>query len=214
MQKSPLKFEIIAVGPLAANCIVIREERSSEAVIIDPGDEPDRILDFVKKGALKVKCIVCTHAHFDHVGAVPEVKAETGAVVALHAAELDLWEGVRDQAALWGYEIDSLPPPDLLLKDGDFIAVGEVRLQVIHTPGHSPGGICLYGAGLVATGDTLFAGSIGRTDFYGGDHGRLLQSLHRLARLPRDTIVLAGHGPASTIGEEVENNPFYQELEL
>lgn len=214
MLNGPLKFEIIAVGPLAANCVVIWEGRRLEAIIVDPGDEPERIVDFVKKGALKVKCIVCTHAHFDHVGAVPEVKSETGAFIALHAAEMEIWEGVRDQAALWGYEIGPMPPPDLLLKDGDFIAMGESRFQVIHTPGHSPGGICLYGFGLAVTGDTLFAGSIGRTDFYGGDHGLMMQSLRRLARLPAGTVVLPGHGSSSTIGEEVKNNPFYQELAL
>ncbi|MDA8388168.1 MAG: MBL fold metallo-hydrolase [Nitrospiraceae bacterium] len=209
-----MRFEILAVGPLAANCVIIWERQSLGAIVVDPGDEPERIVDLINDSSLKVGCIVCTHAHFDHVGAVPELKEATGAPVALHADEIEIYSGVRDQAALWGYEIDPLPPPDVFLKDGDYVEVGAVRMEVIHTPGHSPGGICLYGPGLAVTGDTLFAGSIGRTDFYGGDHGLIMRSLRRLAALPGDTIVLPGHGPSSTIGEEVENNPFYQELGL
>ena len=214
MRKGPLQFEILVVGPLAANCIIIWEGRTSGAIVVDPGDEPERILDFIRGRSLKVECIVCTHAHFDHAGAVPEVKEATGAPVALHAGEIEIYEGVRDQAALWGHEIGPLPPPDILLENGDFISMGEARLEVIHTPGHSPGGISLYGFGLAATGDTLFAGSIGRTDFYGGDRELIMRSLRRLAALPADTLVLPGHGPSSTIGEEIKNNPFYQELGL
>ncbi|MDA8172213.1 MAG: MBL fold metallo-hydrolase [Nitrospiraceae bacterium] len=210
MQKGPLQFKVLEVGPLAANCIIVWEKISAGAVVVDPGDEPDRIMDFINNSALKVKYIVCTHAHFDHVGAIPEVKAATGAPVAVHADELEIYQGVKDQAALWGYSLAPLPPPDVLLRDGDFINIGALRFEVIHTPGHSPGGICLYGENVAITGDTLFAGSIGRTDFYGGDYGLIMRSLRRLAALPEDTLLLPGHGPSSTIGEEIKNNPFYQ----
>lgn len=214
MRNGTLQWQTLEVGPLAANCIAAWDGRSAEGIIIDPGDEPDLIIGLIKDKALKVKFIVCTHAHFDHVGAIPEVKAATGAPVAVHEAEIEIYHGVRDQAALWGYSVDPLPPPDLLLKNADVINLGDLRLEVIHTPGHSPGGICLYGGGVAFTGDTLFAGSIGRTDFYGGDYGLIMRSLRRLAALPEETIVVPGHGPSSTIGEEVKSNPFYQELQL
>ena len=209
-----MRFKAFSVGPLAANCIVVWDARSKEGMVVDPGDEADTIMEFVGKEGISVRHIVCTHAHFDHVGAIADVKESTGALVSVHKDEMGLYEGVSDQAALWGYAVDPLPPPDRFLEDGDYLEVGGLRLKVIHTPGHSPGGICLYGEGVVITGDTLFLGSIGRTDFYGGNHGLIMKSLGKLASLPPETIVLPGHGPSSTIGEEVKNNPFYQEIQL
>ena len=209
-----MKYKVLEVGPLGANCVIAWDESSKKGIVADPGDEPDRILDLIKSEALQITHIVCTHAHFDHIGAVSDLKEATGAVIAIHEAELEIYEGARDQAALWGYELADLPKPDLLLKDGDRIAFGGIVFEVIHTPGHSPGGICLYGQGVVITGDTLFAGSIGRTDFYGGDSALIMESLRKIARLPGQTIVLPGHGAATNIAREIKTNIFYQELRL
>ncbi len=204
----------MAVGPLQSNCIIVWDSDSKEGMVIDPGDEPETIMDFIEKEGLSIRHIVCTHAHFDHVGAVPEIKERTGAPVSIHKDELELYEGVADQAALWGYKLESLPPADRLLEDGDHLEAGRVKVEVVHTPGHSPGGISLYGNGILITGDTLFLGSIGRTDFYGGNYGLIMKSLAKLAAFPPETLVLPGHGPSSTIGKEVKNNPFYQEIDL
>ncbi len=213
-QKNQMRFNVMPVGPLAANCIVVWDPVLKDGMVIDPGGEPETIMDFIEKEGISVKLIICTHAHFDHVGAVPEIKEKTGAFVAVHKDELGLYEGVADQAALWGYSLEPLPPADRLLEDGDYLEAGQIRFKVIHAPGHSPGGICLYREGVVITGDTLFLGSIGRTDFYGGDHALIMKSLAKLAALPPKTVVLPGHGPSSTIGNELENNPFYQDIDL
>lgn len=198
----------LAVGPLEANCFLIGEEDSRKAMLIDPGDEPDRIMDRVRADNLSLEYIVCTHAHFDHVGAVPDIKGETGAKIIIHRDELEIYQGARDMAAFWGYDIDPLPEPDLLVEEGEEIRLGALSFRVLHTPGHSPGGICLFGEGVVVTGDTLFAGAVGRTDFHGGDLNKLKESFQRLLSLPPETEVLAGHGPNSTIGRERSENFF------
>jgi len=198
----------LAVGPLEANCFLIGDEDSRKAMVIDPGDEPDRIMAVVKDGNLSLEYIVCTHAHFDHVGAVPDIKDETGAKIVIHKDELEIYQGARDMAAFWGYDISPLPEPDMLVEDGDEIRLGALSFRVLHTPGHSPGGMCLFGAGAVVTGDTLFAGAVGRTDFHGGDINKLKGSFKRLLSLPPETEVLAGHGPNSTIGRERSENVF------
>lgn len=201
-------LKTIAVGPLESNCYVIGDENTKKGMIVDPGDEPDRIMEAVKKLGLDVEYIVITHAHFDHVGAIPEVKEATGAKIALHKEDMTLYEAATDQAAFWGYQMDSLPKPDMFLGEGDEIKIGSLSFKILHTPGHSPGGICLFGEGMVVTGDTLFAGSVGRTDFHGGSERRLKESFKRLLDLPENTRVLAGHGPDSTIGTERRDNPF------
>ena len=198
----------LTVGPLESNCFIVGDERSKRAMIVDPGDEPDRIMSAVGEEGFSVDYLVCTHAHFDHVGAVPDVRKETGAKILVHKDELDIYHAARDMAAFWGYDMEPLPEPDLLVKDGDEIKLGALLFRVLHTPGHSPGGACLFGEGVVITGDTLFAGSVGRTDFHGGDMTMLKQSFGRLLALPPDTKVLAGHGPASTIGRERSENFF------
>lgn len=202
----------LVVGPLESNCFIIADENTKEALLIDPGDEPDRILDLIAENNLKVKYIVCTHAHFDHVGAVPEIKKETGSEIVIHRDELDLYRHTKDQAAFWGYELDPLPDPDTLVSEGDKLEIGDLKFEIIHTPGHSPGGICLYGEDILITGDTLFSGSVGRTDFYGGDIEKLKRSFKRLMALPDKIKVLPGHGPQSTIGQERTNNIFSYEM--
>jgi hydroxyacylglutathione hydrolase len=202
----------LAVGPLESNCYIIGDGFSRKAMIIDPGDEPDRVIETLNATGLAPEYIVCTHAHFDHVGAVPELKKETGARIVLHRDELEIYRAAGDMAAFWGHTLDDLPEPDMLVADGDKIRLGDLAFTILHTPGHSPGGMCLLGPGLVITGDTLFAGSVGRTDFYGGDMRKLKQSFKRLMTLPSETNVLPGHGPASTIGRERTDNFFSQEI--
>jgi len=202
----------LVVGQLETNCFIIADETTKDAMIIDPGDEPDRIIDVVKENNLKVKYITCTHAHFDHLGAVADVRDATDAKVVIHKDELEIYNGARDQAAFWGYELEPLPEPDMLVDEGDKLEIGDLRFEVFHTPGHSPGGICLYGEDVIFTGDTLFAGSVGRTDFYGGDMNKLKKSFLRLISLPPKTKVFAGHGPSSTIKEEKTGNFFMEEI--
>lgn len=202
----------LTVGPLECNCYIVADEQTKEAILFDPGDEPDRIMDVIRENGLTIEYIVLTHAHFDHVGAVPDIKKETNAKVAVHEDELEIYDSVKDQGAFWGYDVVPLPPPDMLLKEGDEIKIGGLRFNVLHTPGHSPGSICLLGEGVVITGDTLFQGAVGRTDFYGGDMDKLKASFKRLLTLPDETRVLPGHGPLTTIGKERSENLFSEEI--
>ncbi len=207
-----LEINEIVVGPLEVNCYIVYDTENREAIVVDPGDEPDRILDIITADNLKVRYIICTHTHFDHVGAIPELKEKTAAQIVIHEKEAEIYEAARDMGAFWGYDVDPLPPPDIFVSEGDEIKTENLVFKVIHTPGHSPGGICLYGNGIVITGDTLFAGSVGRTDFPGGDMNLLKESFKRLLTLPEDTVVLPGHGPRSTIGREKRENFFINEV--
>ena len=207
-----ISYDIIAVGPLQANCFIIYDPETKEAIVVDPGDEPDRIIDTFDEKKLQVKYIICSHAHFDHVGAVPEIKEYTKAPLLIHGDEMDIYNAAKDMAAFFGYDISELPSPDTILKEGDEIRIGNNLFKILHTPGHSPGGICIYGNGLLVTGDTLFAGSVGRTDFHGGSIERLKESFKRLMSLPEETVVLPGHGPTTTIGRERQENFFNEEI--
>ncbi|BCB97244.1 MBL fold hydrolase [Dissulfurispira thermophila] len=204
----------IVVGPLEVNCFIVADDISKKAIVVDPGDEPDRIIDIIKSKDFIVKYIICTHGHFDHVGAVSDLKKETDAKVIIHKDELVIYSAAKDMAAFWGYDLEPLPDPDVLVKDGEDITVEDMSFKVFHTPGHSPGSICLYSEGIVVTGDTIFAGSVGRTDFYGGDINKLRESFKRLMSLPENTRVLPGHGPETTIGREKRENMFIDELVL
>lgn len=181
-------------------------------MVIDPGDEPDRILDYVTEKGLMLVKIVCTHTHFDHIGALPELKESLKVSIAMHKDEVVIYKRAKEMAAVWGFQIDDMPAPDVLLTDGDEVVVGGLKFKVLHTPGHTPGGICLLGNGVVITGDTLFAGSVGRTDLPGGNMPALKASFKRLMTLPAQTNVLPGHGPASSIGNEQSNNFFNYEI--
>jgi glyoxylase-like metal-dependent hydrolase (beta-lactamase superfamily II) len=207
-----VEVKSISVGSLEVNCYIVYDGDTKEAMVIDPGDEPDRIQEMIQSSGLRVKYIVCTHTHFDHVGAIPELEESTGAAIAIHRDELDIYRAAKDMGRLWGFALDSLPEPDRFLKEGDELHIGKLSFTVLHTPGHSPGCICLYGEGLLFTGDTIFAGSVGRTDFPGGSLNRLKESFKRLLELPENTRVLPGHGPSTTIGTEKEENFFVAEL--
>ncbi|NOZ68356.1 MAG: MBL fold metallo-hydrolase [Deferribacteres bacterium] len=202
----------LVVGPLDTNAYLIGDEATRQAVVVDPGDEPERILDLIKDSGMEVNAIICTHAHFDHIGAAGDIKNATGARILLHRDDLENYELVRDQAAIWGYDIDELPPPDGFIEEGNNIQVGNLSFRVMHTPGHSPGGICLYGEGIIITGDTIFKGSVGRTDFPGGSVERLRESFKRIIALPDETAILSGHGPETTVGTEKRENFFVREL--
>ncbi len=204
----------IAVGPLQANCIIVADDKSKKAIVVDPGDESDRIVGIINEMGLTAEVIVCTHGHFDHIAVVGDIKNQTGGRVAIHRDELELYYGAKDMAAFWGHSIDVPPEPDILLSEGDTLTIGDLDFSILHTPGHSPGGICLYVGNTVITGDTLFKGSVGRTDFYGGDVNKLKQSFQRLMALPEGTNVLPGHGPATTIGHEKKFNMFSEEFLL
>jgi len=202
----------IVVGPLQVNCYVVADEATRKAIVVDPGDEPDRILDIIKKHGLEISAIVCTHGHFDHVGAVAELKKDTGAPVMLHHDDIAIYNAANTAGSMWGFDVDPQPEPDGWLKEGDTISFGNLTLTVMHTPGHSPGCVCLYGHGVLISGDTLFAGSVGRTDLPGGSYATLKQSFRRLMALPEETNVFAGHGENSTIGHEKRENMFSGEM--
>jgi hydroxyacylglutathione hydrolase len=207
-----MKIENVIVGQLQNNCYIVYDEKSLDAMVVDPGDEPERIIDVIEGNKLRVNYILCTHAHFDHIGAVPDIKEKTGAKVVMHKNDLELYLSAKDQAALWGYDLEPLPAPDMFVNEGDELIIGSLKFKVLHTPGHSPGGICLYGEGIILTGDTVFAGSVGRTDFFGGSVEELKKSFKRIISLPLLVKIFPGHGEFSTIKEEKETNFFVQEL--
>jgi glyoxylase-like metal-dependent hydrolase (beta-lactamase superfamily II) len=207
-----MKIETIVVGPLQVNCYVVYDEKSLEALVIDAGDEPEKILKFIRDRNLKVSSIICTHAHFDHTGGISAVRDKTGAKVMLHVDDLEIYMSVESQGAVWGFNIVQPPHPDLFVRDGEEIIAGDVKLRVMHTPGHSPGGICLHTGGIIFTGDTVFAGSVGRTDFYGGDLGALKASFKKVLSLPSETKILPGHGNWTTVADEWQQNFFIHEL--
>ncbi len=199
----------LTVGPIMANCFIVGCEETKEAVVIDPGDEADKILMALAKSHLTVKYIINTHGHFDHVGANKRLSEVTKAPILIHTLDAPLLNQLSATAAAWGLKTENSPEPDRLLEDGDTITFGTITLKVIHTPGHSPGGISLYTDGHVFVGDTLFAGSIGRTDFPGGDYEVLIAAIrNKLFTLGDDVKVHPGHMGDTTIGVEKKTNPF------
>jgi len=203
--------EILPVGPLQCNCSIIGDETTREAMVIDPGDNIPQILDVIRKHNLRVKHIVITHAHIDHVGGAMKLRAATKAPILLNQNDYALLKMLDMQAAWIGVSSPGEVAIDQSITTGETIAAGSCTAQVLHTPGHTEGSICLYfptEKKLVA-GDTLFAGSIGRTDLPGGSMQKIMRSLHdTVLALPDDTVVVPGHGPLTTIGEERDSNPF------
>jgi len=208
-----LIIKALAVGPFMANCYILGCESSHEAAVIDPGGDTDRILLALAESKLKATTLINTHAHVDHAGGNAKMKAATGAQLLLHALEVPLLEHISASAAMWGLSVEASPPPDRTVAGGETVSFGTISLQVIHTPGHSPGGISLYTDGYVFVGDTLFAGSIGRTDLPGGNYNTLISSIqNRLFTLGDNVRVFTGHGPETTIEHEKRFNPFVNML--
>ncbi|MFZ0820695.1 MAG: MBL fold metallo-hydrolase [Candidatus Acidiferrales bacterium] len=222
-----LIHEILPVGMLQCNCHVVGDPVTREAIVIDPGDEVGRILEVIARHRLNVRAILNTHAHIDHVGGLRKIREATGAPVMMHESDLGLYRALDMQAKWIHMPAPPMTEVDEFLREGRGIRWGDYELGVMHTPGHTEGSVCLYlpqkdDANLQATdlthsgalfaGDTLFAGSIGRTDLWGGSTEDILKSLHtKLLVLPDDTVVFPGHGPVTTIGDERESNPFLQE---
>jgi len=206
--------EHFPVGPLGCNCTILGDEERGEAIVVDPGGEHERILG--RLAALKLKCvgIVHTHTHFDHVGSTAEVQEATQAPTMLHEKDLFLYKGLQMQVDTFGLPFDApeVVEIDRFLSEGDTVCAGDVEAGVLHTPGHSPGSLCLTLGGdrpIVIAGDTLFQHSIGRTDLWGGDMTQIIDSIEKkLLTLPDETLVITGHGPSTTIGQERAMNPF------
>lgn len=199
----------LVVGPIGANCIILGCEKTAEAVVIDPGDEADKILLSLAEARLTARYIINTHGHFDHVGANKRLKEATGADILIHSLDAPMLSELSTTAMAFGLRAENSPEADRLLEDGDEISFGDITLKVIHTPGHTPGGITLCTDTTAFAGDTLFYGSIGRTDLPGGNFNTLISSIkEKLFQLDDGVKVYPGHGPATTIGNEKRFNPF------
>ena len=205
-------FESLAVGPLGVNCFIVGCETTREGIIVDAGGDAGSIIAAVERLGLIIHQVISTHGHFDHVGANRAVLEHFKAHLLIHAADVPMLGRAADVARAYGLQGDNSPEPEQFLTDGMEISFGSCRLTVLHTPGHTPGGCCLYLADekAVITGDTLFADSIGRTDLPGGSHQQLLESIRtKLFTLPDDVTAYPGHGPETTIGHEKRHNPYF-----
>jgi glyoxylase-like metal-dependent hydrolase (beta-lactamase superfamily II) len=206
-----MMIDTFPVGPLQSNCTILGDEETGEAIVVDPGDDADRIYQRLVKKSFKLKQILLTHAHLDHVGGAFTLKRLTGSPIYLNEKDIPLLNTVAEQARWLGMRAPEIAPPDEYLTDGRTVGLERYPAQVLCTPGHTQGGVCLYFASLklLIAGDTLFAGSIGRTDLPGGDFSQIIHSIQtRLFVLPDETKVITGHGPSTTIGHERRSNPY------
>lgn len=205
-------LETFPVGLLQCNCTIAGDETTGEAIVIDPGDDPDLILSKLNAHNLTLKEIICTHTHIDHVGAIFELQQKAGTPASIHKADLFLFEELETQAQWLGMPAPKRGTIDRFLNDGSSVRCSGVDLGILHTPGHTPGSTCFLlenGRNILFAGDTLFQNSIGRTDLWGGSMPQILSSIHKkLLTLDDDTLVIAGHGPSTTVGHERRNNPF------
>ena len=202
-------FETLPTGPLEVNCYIVGCEKTRQAAVIDPGGHAKQILEIIKRHDLDVAMIINTHGHFDHIGGNGDLLEATGAELIIHRDDRPLLERASEHAAVFGLRAQASPQPNRVLDGGETLQLGQLSLEFIHTPGHSPGGMCILVDNYLMVGDTLFAGSIGRTDLPGGNHQQLIANIkEKLLPLPDETKVCPGHGPMTTIGEEKLYNPF------
>lgn len=200
---------MIPVGCLETNCYLAYSENSKDCAVIDPGADANKIIDMIERHSLDPIMIINTHGHFDHVGANKDIKKIFNIPLLIHPFDVPMLEMAKEAAKLYGIEAENSQPPDKLIHDGDSIEIGKDSLTVIHSPGHSPGSICLYQEGILFSGDTLFCRGVGRTDIPGGSWEALKSSIkNQLLTLPENTLVLPGHGPKTYIGQEKKLNPF------
>jgi hydroxyacylglutathione hydrolase len=203
-----LRVETLTLGPFQENCYLVVDEKSNSAALVDPGSEPEKVIDAVEKSGANLEAIWVTHAHVDHLGGIAGVKEKWNVPIYLHPKDNRLYEAAGRQAAVYGIPFDEPPDPDLEFTEGQQLMLGTNVFSVMHVPGHAPGHVVIYGNGIALVGDCLFAGSIGRTDLPFSNPAELAQSLERIAQLPPETVVYPGHGMSTTIKEERESNPF------
>ncbi|MDR5710121.1 MAG: MBL fold metallo-hydrolase [Armatimonadota bacterium] len=202
-------LEQIPTGPIGTNCYLLGDEKTRQAMVVDPGSDAPVILDLLRHHDLRVEILVATHGHWDHVGAVRPLKQATGARFLAPAADLEMIRNASASALLLGMVVDPPPDPDGFLEEGDVLQVGELTLRVLSAPGHTPGHVILVGPGFAFVGDVIFAGSVGRTDLPGGDWDTLMESIRtKVLTLPEQTVLYPGHGPPTTVRRERISNPF------
>jgi glyoxylase-like metal-dependent hydrolase (beta-lactamase superfamily II) len=204
--------ESLLVSPFGTNCFLAVCEETNRCAVIDPGEGAGRILERIAERGWTLDVILLTHGHADHVAAAGELKASAGVALLCHRADEFLLGSAAEQAAMFGWFVKAqVPSPDRFLEDGDTVQVGNLSFAVLHTPGHSPGGLCFVGGGVAFVGDLIFAGSVGRTDLPGGSTEQLLQSVReKIFTLPGETVLYTGHGPETTVEEEKNSNPFFR----
>ncbi len=204
----------IPVGPFEVNCYIVVNEQNAECFLIDPGDEPQKIIELIESKKLKPQKIINTHNHIDHVRHLYQVKEHFKIPFFIHEDDLPLLEAMKEQALFFGMDCSPIPEVDGFLNDGDTFEMDSQLVRILHTPGHSPGSISIYFRENVFVGDVLFKESVGRTDLYGGNYKVLMDSIqNKLLTLPDETVVHSGHGPETTIGDEKRRNPFLKDLE-
>ena len=204
-----MKYETLVVGALETNCYLVYCPENMECAVVDPGAESEEIFRLITKKGLKPIIVLNTHGHVDHVGANRDIKERFNIPLCIHSADKPMLEKSQHSELALFLEAKDSPAPDRLLKEGDKIRIGKSFLEVIHTPGHSPGSVSFLGDGFILSGDTLFSGGVGRTDFPGGSWKELENSIkNKILTLPDETIILPGHGPSTTVGQEKASNPF------
>jgi len=206
----PLRVLVMEVGPLAENTYIVEHVASRQAAVVDPGDDGEEILERLAERGITLDKILLTHGHFDHVGAVRTLRERTGARIHVHAEEVERMRTAGRQGGMFGLSVPNPPAPDVLVREGDVVELGDQGFRVLHTPGHTPGHVTFLAGEMAFVGDLIFAGSIGRTDLPGGSFNDLIRAVReKIFTLPDRTVLFPGHGPATTVGEEKRSNPFF-----